>query len=221
MLIGYARTSTLRQDAGLDAQKRDLAAAGAEKVFEEQVSSIAERVQLTLAVEFCRKGDTLIVTKLDRLARSIKHLWEIVEELERKKVALRILNLGIDTGTPTGRLMLTLIGGIAQFEREIMLERQREGIAKARAERKYKGRKPSIDPAEVKRLLASGLGATAVARQLGCHRDSVYRLAARLTAMIPPRNGAELAFVLFVIMPLAVTVLGAGALWLAWLFKLL
>ena len=177
MLIGYARTSTLKQDAGFDAQLRALAEAKCEKVFKEQVSSVAEREQLALAVEFCREGDTLIVSKLDRLARSIKHLWEIVEELERKKVALRILNLGIDTGTPTGRLMLTLIGGIAQFEREIMLERQREGIAKARAERKYKGRKPSIDPAEVNRLLASGLGATAVARPLGCHRDSVYRLA--------------------------------------------
>ena len=98
---------------------------------------------MTAALEYVREGDTFVVTKLDRLARSVAHLCEIVGELERKGVTLKILDLGMDTGTPTGRLMLTMIGAIAQFEREIMLERQREGIAAAKAEGRYKGRKPT------------------------------------------------------------------------------
>ncbi|WP_289015871.1 recombinase family protein, partial [uncultured Methylobacterium sp.] len=134
MLIGYARTSTLEQEAGLDAQLRDLAALGCEKVFKEQVSSVAPRKQLDAALEFARSGDTLVVTKLDRLARSVTHMGSILAALEAKGVALRILNLGVDTGTPTGKLMLNVLTGVAQFEREMMLERQREGIAKAKAE---------------------------------------------------------------------------------------
>src|SRR5215217_6130244 len=88
-------------------------------------------------MEFVRSGDTLVVTKLDRLARSVPHMWEIIGRLKAKDVALRILNLGIDTSTPTGKLMLNVIGAVAEFERETMLERQREGIAKAKAEGKY------------------------------------------------------------------------------------
>ncbi|WP_289016029.1 recombinase family protein, partial [uncultured Methylobacterium sp.] len=134
MLIGYARTSTLEQGAGLDAQLRDLAALGCEKLFKEQVSSVAPRKQLDAALEFARSGDTLVVTKLDRLARSVTHMGSILAALEAKGIALRILNLGLDTGTPTGKLMLNVLTGVAQFEREMMLERQREGIAKAKAE---------------------------------------------------------------------------------------
>ena len=116
---------------------------GCEKVFKEQVSSVAQRPQLEAAIDFARDGDTFVVTKLDRLARSIQHLWSIVERLDQKKVHLRIVNLGIDTSAPTGRLILTVLGGISQFEREMMLERQREGIARAKAEGKYKGRAPT------------------------------------------------------------------------------
>jgi hypothetical protein len=124
MLIGYARTSTMDQKAGIEAQLRELAGAGCEKVFQEQVSSVdfKERQQLDAAVDWARDGDTLIVTKLDRLARSVKHLHELVDTLNAKGVALRIINLGIDTGTATGKLMLTVLGGIAEFEREIMFE---------------------------------------------------------------------------------------------------
>ena len=145
MLIGYARTSTLDQKAGIEAQVRDLQVAGCERLFQEQVSSVdvANREQLALALDFIREGDALVVTKLDRLARSVAHLMTILEALKAKGASLRILSMGIDTSTPTGKLMLTLLGGVAEFEREIMLERQREGIAKAKAEGKYKGRKPT------------------------------------------------------------------------------
>jgi DNA invertase Pin-like site-specific DNA recombinase len=180
MLVGYARTSTLDQKAGLEAQQRDLTASGCERIFTEQVSSVdaVRREQLLEALSFVRHGDTLIVTKLDRLARSVAHLMEILGQLEGKGVALRILSMGIDTNTPTGKLMLTILGGVAQFEREVMLERQREGIAKAKAEGKYKGRAPTarakVD--EVLRLHKAGVGATEISKQLGIGRASVYRL---------------------------------------------
>lgn len=182
MLIGYARTSTVEQEAGYDAQIRDLTAAGAEKVFGEQVSSvdIAARDQLAAALDFVREGDKLLVTKLDRLARSVAHLLEIVAVLERKGVALKILSMDIDTGTPTGRLLLTMLGAVAEFERGVMLERQREGIAKARAAGRYRGRQPTArrQVAEVRRLRAEGIGASEIARRLGIGRASVYRVLA-------------------------------------------
>ena len=111
---------------------------GASESFEEQVSSVdvVKREALAEALAFARDGDTLIVTKLDRLARSVAHLVDVLAQLEGKGVALRILAMGIDTSTPTGKLMLTILGGVAEFEREIMLERQREGIAKAKADGK-------------------------------------------------------------------------------------
>ena len=143
MLIGYARTSTLEQLAGLEAQERDLKAAGAEEIPSEQVSSVERRQGLENAISFSRRGDTLIVTKLDRLARSVTHMWEIVRRLDDKGVSLRILDLHIDTGSRTGKLILSVMGGITEFERSMMLERQREGIAKAKSEGRYKGRKPT------------------------------------------------------------------------------
>src|ERR1051326_481594 len=143
MLIGYARTSTLDQTAGFEAQLMELAQEGCKKVFSEQVSSVAPRAQLEAALEYVREGDVLVVSKLDRLARSTQHLLEIVERVKRKGAHLQILNLGMDTSTATGKLLLTMIAAIGQFEREMMLERQREGIAKARSEGKYKGRAPT------------------------------------------------------------------------------
>lgn len=179
-IVGYARTSTLDQTAGLKAQERDLSAAGCSRIFREQVSSvdIARRDALAEAVAWLRPGDTLVVTKLDRLARSVAHLVEILEQLEAKGASLRILAMGIDTGTPTGKLMLTILGGVAEFERAIMLERQREGIAKAKAEGRYKGRKPTARAKadEVLSLLAEGVGATEIARRVGIGRASVYRI---------------------------------------------
>lgn len=179
MLIGYGRTSTLEQRAGLEAQERDLRAAGCERTFLEQVSSVdtARRDKLAEAIAFARSGDTLMVTKLDRLARSVADLVRIRDTLKDKGVHLRVLALGIDTGTPTGNLMMNLLGSIAEFEREIMLERQREGIAKAKAEGRYKGRPATAQAkaGEAKRLHEAGVGATEIARRLGMGRTSVYR----------------------------------------------
>lgn len=179
-IVGYARTSTLDQTAGLEAQERDLTAAGCSRIFREQVSSVdmARRDALAETLAWLRPGDTLVVTKLDRLARSVAHLVEILEQLEVKGASLRILAMGIDTGTPTGKLMLTILGGVAEFERAIMLERQREGIARAKAEGRYKGRKPTARAKanEVLSLHAEGVGATEIARSVGIGRASVYRI---------------------------------------------
>lgn len=180
MLVGYARTSTLDQQASYEAQERDLKALGCEMVFAEQVSSvdIKERKKLAEAMAYVREGDVLVVTKLDRLARSVPHLLDVLSELTRKGAFLRIVGLGIDTSTPTGKLLLTMLGSIAEFEREIMLERQREGIAKAKAEGKYKGRKPTAmaKADDVHRLQAEGVGASEIARRLNIGRASVYRV---------------------------------------------
>lgn len=144
MLIGYARTSTIDQEAGYQAQLRELQSAGAEKIFSEKISAVArDRPELERAIDFAREGDCLVVTKPDRLARSVAHLCTLLARLEAKSVTLKILSMNVDTTTPTGRLMLTMLGAVAQFEREIMLERQREGTAKARAAGKYKGRAPT------------------------------------------------------------------------------
>lgn len=180
MLVGYARTSTLDQTAGIEAQERDLLAQGCERIFREQVSSVdvLERKQLAEALDFIRSGDVLVVTKLDRLARSVRHLLDVLKTITDKGASLRITGLGIDTATPTGRLMLNLLGSVAEFERDIMLERQREGIAKAKAAGKYKGRKPTAQAkaAEVMELHKAGVGASEIARQVGIGRASVYRI---------------------------------------------
>ena len=167
MKVGYGRTSTLEQQAGLDAQIRDLKAKGCEKIFSEQVSAVGKRPQLEAALDFIREGDILLVTKLDRLARSTQHLLEVADRVKAKGGDLCILNLGADTSTATGRLMFTVIGAVACFERELMLERQREGIAKAKAQGKYKGRKPTAlaQAAEVRALKSDGVRPTDIARK--------------------------------------------------------
>lgn len=177
MIVGYARTSGIAQVAGLEAQEKDLKAAGVEKLFKEQISAIGPRKVLDEALDWVRDGDVLLVTKPCRLARSVADLCSIMATLEAKGVALRIQSMGIDTGTPTGRLMVNLLGSISAFERELMLERQLAGIAKAKAEGKYKGRKPTAmaKREEVVALVQSGLTREAVAKQLGIGVASVYR----------------------------------------------
>jgi DNA invertase Pin-like site-specific DNA recombinase len=177
MLVGYARTSTVDQAAGFEAQLRELKAAGCERVLSEQVSSVGQRDQLAAALDYVREGDVLVVLRLDRLARSVAHLLDIVSRLEAKKVGLRILNIGIDTGTASGKLVLYVLGAIGEFERSILLERQREGVAKAKAEGKYKGRAPTAraKTPEVKRLRQEGVRPVEIARRLGISRASVYR----------------------------------------------
>jgi len=178
MILGYARTSTADQEAGLEAQERDLKAAGVEKLFAEQASSVSSRKALEDALDYLREGDELIVTKLDRLARSIRDLMDIVERIRSKGASLRILAMDLDTSTATGKLMLGILGSVAEFEREIMLERQREGIAKAKAQGKYKGRTPTAQRKadDVIRLLREGKTEIEVAEALEISRSSVQRI---------------------------------------------
>jgi len=178
MLIGYARTSTVEQQAGLRAQLRELKASGCEEIFSEIVSSVQKREELEKTLRFIRKGDTLVVTKLDRLARSFPDLMKIIECIEEKQATLRILAMNLDTSTPTGKLLLNLVGSVAQFEREIMLERQREGILKAKAEGKYKGRAPTARAKAdiVLAMRAAGKRPVDIAKTLGIARSSVYRI---------------------------------------------
>jgi DNA invertase Pin-like site-specific DNA recombinase len=174
-IIGYARVSTTGQS--LTAQLEALSTC--DKIFQEKISgSKTDRPELVAALDYMREGDSFIVTKLDRLARNTSHLLEIVDKLNAKGVTLTILNIGIDTGTPTGKLMLTMIGAIATFEREMMLERQAEGIAQAKAKGLYKGRKPTAmaKSDELKALLDAGMSKREAASELGISESSVYRM---------------------------------------------
>lgn len=178
-IVAYARTSTLDQVAGFEAQIAELKAAGAERIFREQVSSVAERAELEAMIDYIRQDDVVVVTKLDRLARSMRDLLAIVDRIEAKGAALRILSMNLDTATATGKLMLNVLGSVAEWERAMMLERQRVGIAKAKADRKFKGRAPTVrkQSPKIEALLLQGLGPTDVAEKLGVARSSVYRVA--------------------------------------------
>ncbi|WP_430427882.1 recombinase family protein [Parasphingorhabdus sp.] len=183
MLVGYARTSTVEQEAGLENQQSALLATGCMKVFAEQVSSVAVREQFDLALDFVRDGDVLVATRLDRLARSTSDFLKIIDQLDAKQVGLRILDFGgseIDTKSATGRMMMTMFAAFAEFERSLLLERQRIGIAKAKAEGKYKGRAPTAraKTVEIIRLKDDGLGASDIAKETGISRASVYRILA-------------------------------------------
>lgn len=182
MLIGYRRSSTVEQQAGFEEQERLLLATGCnEKIFSEVVSSVSERAQLLEALAWVREGDTLVVTQLDRLARSTADLLSIISQLEAKGVGLRVLNFGgspIDTKSPTGKLLVTMFGAVAEFERALMLERQKIGIAKAKADGRYRGRAPTARAkcTQMQELAEAGLGASAIALRLGVSRASVYRI---------------------------------------------
>jgi len=180
MLVGYARTSTVEQQAGFEAQLVELEAYGCERVYKEQVSSVATRNQLDSAIDMLREGDKLVVTKLDRLARSVSHMGDILGQIEAKGAGLVILSLGaerIDTTTATGKLILNMMVSVAQFEREMMRERQVEGIKRAKAEGKYKGRVPTaMNKADkVKALVEAGVGSVQIMEQLDISRASFYR----------------------------------------------
>ena len=179
MLIGYARTSTVDQQAGFDAQLLELNAYGCERLYQEQVSAVATRTQLEAAIDMLRDGDKLIVTKLDRLARSVMHMGDILQQIEAKGAGLVILSLGsetVDTSTATGKLILNMMVSVAQFEREMMKERQVEGIRRAQAEGKYKGRVPkAMNQADkVKALVAAGVDRLKIQEQLAMSKASYY-----------------------------------------------
>ncbi len=176
MLIGYARVSSAGQS--LELQTEALKAAGCEKIYAEKKSgkSASDRPQLARALDQVREGDTLIVTRLDRLARSVADLHTIVERLTSEGVSFRCLQQGgVDTNTSTGKLMLAILGAVAEFENDIRRDRQRDGIEKAKAAGVYKGRQRAIDPDRVRSLKAGGMGAAAIAKELGIARASVYR----------------------------------------------
>jgi len=189
MKVGYARTSTIEQQAGIQAQVRDLLNAGCDEkhIFQEHASAVERRDGLEKALEFVREGDTLIVTKLDRLARSLPDLYRIIEILTSKKVSLQIMGLGMDTSTAAGKAMLSMMGAFSEFEREIMLERQKEGIAKAKLEGKYKGRKPLPDALEeaIKTYLEIGVSKVWISKKLLISEASVYRIAKKIREKPP------------------------------------
>jgi DNA invertase Pin-like site-specific DNA recombinase len=176
MLVGYARVSSVGQS--LEVQLEALEAAGCEKVFSEKRSGTSRegREALNDALAFVREGDALVVTRLDRLARSAGDLHAIVKMLAEKKVAFRCLQQGgLDTTSSTGKLLLGVLASIAEFEADIRRERQREGIDRAKAAGIYKGRKPTVDAAAVRSLRDEGLGGSEIAKKLGIGRASVYR----------------------------------------------
>lgn len=175
--IGYARVSTETQE--LTAQLEQLNAAGVDRIFQEKASGVKhDRPQLAAMIDYVRDGDTVIVCKLDRIARSTKHLLEIVDTLEAKQVSFQVMNINLDTASPTGKLMLSMLAAIGQFEREMMLERQREGIKLAKEAGAYKGRKPTAraQSAVVLDLISQGKTKLAVADELKIGVASVYRI---------------------------------------------
>jgi DNA invertase Pin-like site-specific DNA recombinase len=176
MIVGYARVSTSEQS--LDVQEAALQAAGAEKIFSEKLSGTTScRPQLQAAVDFCREGDTFTVTRLDRFARSSVDLHNIVATLIAKGVDFRCIEqAGVDTSTSSGKLMLGMLGAVAEFETGIRRERQMEGIARAKREGVYTGRKATINHDVVLQLHGEGKGATEIAASLGIGRASVYRI---------------------------------------------
>ena len=188
-LYGYARVSTTGQD--LTIQHEALRAAGCQVIRSEKKNGTKRegRTELDLLLEFLRDGDTLVVTRIDRLARSMKDLQDIVHDLKGRGVALKATEQPIDTGSAAGKAFLDMLGVFAEFETNLRRERQIEGIAVAKAKGVYKGRPASIDPAEVRRLYREEkLGPAAIARRLGVARSSIYRVVPELSRAADETN---------------------------------
>jgi DNA invertase Pin-like site-specific DNA recombinase len=188
-IYGYARVSTDDQD--LSIQQTILAAAGATIIRAEKKtgSSRSGRSELELLLEFLREGDTLVITRIDRLARSMKDLQDIVHELKAKGVALKATEQPIDTGTAAGKAFLDMLGVFAEFETNLRRERQLEGITAAKQRGVYKGRKATVDVGEIRRLAdEERLYPAAIARRLGISRSSIYRLAPELRRITVVQN---------------------------------
>jgi DNA invertase Pin-like site-specific DNA recombinase len=176
MIYGYARVSSQEQDYSL--QEAALLKAGCTVVRAKKFSGtrLDGRAELDLLLQFMRPGDTLMVTRVDRLARSIRDLQNIVHDLKTRGIELRATEQPIDTTTAAGKCFLDMLGVFAEFETNMRKERQTEGIAKAKAEGRYTGRKKTIDDGEIRRLKQEGVGATEIARRLNINRASVYRV---------------------------------------------
>jgi DNA invertase Pin-like site-specific DNA recombinase len=183
--IGYARVSTTDQDLSL--QESALRNAGCEVIRSEKRSGTTTegRAELQTVLEFLRKGDVLMVTRIDRLARSIGDLQDIVRTIRARGAALKATEQPIDTSTAAGKCFLDMLGVFAEFETNLRRERQLEGIAKAKAAGVYKGRRPTISLADVRRLKNQGLGASKIAKELKIGRASVYRVLSEPTTAAP------------------------------------
>lgn len=177
MLIGYARVSTDEQS--LDLQRDALEGAGCEQIYTDKLSATkAQRPGLAEAQSHLRKGDVLVIWKLDRLGRSVKGLIEMVETLSEQGVQFRSLTDGIDTTTPTGRFFFHMMASLAQMERELIAERTKAGLAAARQRGRIVGRKRSMTPSKIKsakQLLDSGMSPREVAKNLGVSIPTLYR----------------------------------------------
>ena len=175
-IYGYARVSTIDQD--LSIQEAALTAAGCTIIRAEKKSGASRqgRLELSTLLDFMREGDTLVVTRIDRLARSVADLQEIVKLLKEKRVTLKATEQPIDTSSAAGKAFLDMLGVFAEFETNLRKERQMEGIAAAKGRGVYKGRKPKIDVGEIRRLRSEGVGPTEIARRLKIGRASVYRV---------------------------------------------
>ena len=178
MKVGYARTSSIQQIGGLESQIKKLEEYGCEKIFKEQVSgtSTEGREQLRECLNFVREKDELVFVRVDRIARSSLDLQLIVKELKEKGVDITATEQPISTKDATSKCFLDMLGVFAELENSLRAERQASGVARAKLLGKYKGGKSKIDVEQIKKLKGEGLGATAIAKQLGIHRDSVYRL---------------------------------------------
>jgi DNA invertase Pin-like site-specific DNA recombinase len=176
MIYGYARVSTSEQD--LTIQEEKLKAAGCEVIRSEKVSGTSRngRSELQNLMDFARDGDAIVVTRIDRLARSVRDLQNIVYELNERGVSLRATEQSVDTSTSAGKCFLDMLSVFSEFETNLRRERQMEGIRKAQEKGVYKGRRQTIDVQKVRELRDSGMGATAIAKQLGIERTSVYRV---------------------------------------------
>jgi DNA invertase Pin-like site-specific DNA recombinase len=177
--IGYARVSTNDQD--LEIQTDRLKAAGCEIIRSEKVSGKSRegRGALSTVVDFIRAGDTLCVVKLDRLGRSTRDVLNLVHELEQKGACLRLLEPAIDTCGPMGKMILTVLGMVAEMELGFIRERQRAGIDAAKAKGIYRGRPVTLDHGKIREMRASGMGVTDIARAVGCTNQAVYKVLAR------------------------------------------
>ena len=179
MKVAYSRVSSERgQETGLETQIEILKKFGVEKVFFETASgtSTKGRDKLKECLDFVREGDELVITRIDRLARSVLDLQTIVKQLNEKGVTLTATEQPIDTKTASGKCFLDMLSVFSEFETNLRRERQLEGIKNAKEKGVYKGRKQNIDVEQIKKLKEEGYGATQIARELNIHRDSVYRL---------------------------------------------
>lgn len=176
--IGYARVSTA--DQNLDAQTDRLTAAGCERIFTDKASGkLDRRPQLDAALDYLRPGDQLVVTKLDRLGRSLRHLLNLMADLERREVDLQVIDQGLDTSTPAGKLIFAVIGAVAEFERDLISERTLAGLAAARARGRKGGRRPvmTVDKARVARKMYDSREYTIdqIAKTIDVSRATIYR----------------------------------------------